>query len=213
MVKIDWGHAPSNSFEAGVSRGVLYPPRGPGVAWSGLISVNETPEDAAFKPIYQDGIKTNTSVDLPNYSATIDAYTYPDEFSEIDGSARVCNGLYVEDQARKPFGLSYQTLVGNGTSTTRGHYKIHIIYKALVLPSNKDYATLDATTTPLAFSWRVSTTPVYIPGFRPTSHFIVDSREVGFKFLKEFEEILYGNRDNNARLPSPQELVAIFDKV
>lgn len=210
MVQIDWGHSPSNTFETGLSKGVLYPPQGPGVPWTGLISVNESPKDAAFRPVYQDGIKVRTSVDLPNYSSVIEAFTYPDEFAELDGTALVGNGLYVEEQARRPFGLSYQTLIGGGSPLLRGHYKVHLVYGAVVLPSNRNYETLDTTPTPIPFSWEVSTTPVEVPGFRPASHFIIDSREVGFTRLKQFERIIYGSHDSNARLPTSSELVAIF---
>lgn len=210
MVKVDWGHSPSNSFETGVSKGVLYPPGKAGVAWTGLISVNETPEGAAFKPKYQDGIKIRTSVDTPEYSSTIEAFTYPDEFSEFDGTTQVAKGFYVEEQIRKPFGLSYQTLIGGGSPLLQGHYKIHLIYNAFALPSNKDYSTLDANPTAMPFSWEISTKPVFVPGFKPASHFIIDSRELGFTFLKDFEGILYGNPSVDARLPTVGELVSIF---
>lgn len=210
MAEISWGHGPSNAFETGVSKGVLYPQNSPGVAWSGLIAVNETPTDAAFRSVYQDGIKVQNTVDLPNYSSTIDAFTYPDEFAELDGTAEVGNGLYVEEQVRREFGLSYQTLIGGATPLKQGHYKLHLVYNAVVLPTNRDYNTLDDTPEAMFFSWEIATTPVTIPGFRPSSHFIIDSRKMGFRQLKEFERVIYGSLDSDARMPSPSELVAIF---
>lgn len=210
MPKLDWGNSATNVYETGVSNGVLYPGNGIGVAWPGLIGINETPKDAAFKPLYQDGVKTHTSMDLPSYSSTLQAYMYPDEFELMDGTAEIAPGLSVEEQSRRPFGLSYKTLLGGESPRYRPNYKIHLVYNALVLPTTKDYQTMTNTSRAMPFSWEISTTPVVLPGIRPASHFIVDTRKLGYMFVQEFERILYGSDNAEARMPSPEELVSIF---
>lgn len=211
MVQLTWGRPEDRSFEVGVDRGVFYPETGPGVAWNGLISVVESPEEAEVTPYYQDGIKTHAKISTQEYSSTLEAYTYPQEFEEYDGLAQMFDGVYIDDQPRRRFNLSYRTSIGDGIDGLKAGYKIHLLYNALALPSTKSYLTTSDTFEVSTFSWGLTSFPTDTPpGFRPSSHFIVDSRLVGPLTLAHLEGILYGTEEENPRLPTALQLFEHF---
>lgn len=208
MSALVWNEIGERVFETGVEQGVLYPEGQAGVAWSGLISVTEKATGGEPTPYYADGIKyLNVAADT-EFEATIEAFTYPDEFEECDGSSRIAEGLFVSQQSRKSFGLSYRTKVGNDVYGNDFGYKIHLVYKAMVSPSERAYSTMNDSPEALTFSWDLTTTPVEIPGFKPSASMTIDSRKASAFALGILEDILYG-RYADARLPSPDEIVAM----
>lgn len=209
-MKLAWGAVGERFYEAGVDRGVLYVDTLPGVPWNGLLSVAEAPQGAEAKPYYLDGIKYLNRTSPEEFTATIEAYTYPQIFSECDGSALVGNGLYASQQTRKPFSLSYRTRVGNDITGVEFAYKIHLIYGATAAPSGVTNSTIGDSLEPFNFSWTLTTRPPSIVGRRPTSHFVIDSRETHPELLKQIEDILYGTLTTDARIPPIGELVYIF---
>lgn len=215
MSKLVWDQTGERFYETGVKQGVLYPqetggtyPKG--VAWNGLTAVTESPSGAEATPIYADDIKYLNLVSAEEFGATIEAYTYPDEFAQCDGSAEIAIGVMIGQQSRKTFGLSYKTTLGNDTEGNDFGYKLHIIYGALAAPSEKGYATINDSPEAITFSWEVSTTPVSVSGFKPTASITIDSTKVDAAKLAALEEILYGGTDNEARLPLPDEIVTIM---
>lgn len=209
MTRLTWGDPGSQVIEAGVSRGVLYPEMNGGVAWDGLIGVNSQPKGGTKTAKYQDGVKVHTKTSPQEFSATIQAYTYPDDFAMNIGEVELDEGLYASEQDPRPFGLSYQTKIGN-TLGRNSDFKIHLVYNALATISNANYQTLSELPSPITFSWDVTTTPVVVPGIRPASHFIVDSRKTGPLALQGLLDILHGTDSSYPRIPSPQELVSHF---
>lgn len=215
MSKLVWDQTGERFYETGVKQGVLYPqetggtyPKG--VAWNGLTAVTESPSGAEATPIYADDIKYLNLVSAEEFGATIEAYTYPDEFAQCDGSAEIAVGVMIGQQPRKTFGLSYKTTLGNDTEGNDFGYKLHIIYGALAAPSEKGYATINDTPEAITFSWEVSTTPVSVSGFKPTASITIDSTKVDAAKLEALEAILYGGTDNEARLPLPDEIVTVM---
>lgn len=194
-------------YSAGVDRGVLYPPLGPGVPWSGLVSVAEKTIDSETLVTYLDGFKMKTQISLGVYAATISALSYPLEFEEFDG--------YVENnwtgQFRKTFGFAYRTLTGNDVAGTDFAYQIHLVYNAVAEPSDQDHQALGQTIDPMPFEWGISTTPIAVPGARPTSHVVIDSLKTYPAVMIALEDILYGNTINEPRLPSIQEVYDLFE--
>lgn len=214
MSKLTWDQTGERHYETGVSKGVLYPYTNntytKGVAWNGLINVSESPEGAEATPLYADNIKYLNLISAEEFKATIEAYTYPDEFAACNGEASLEQGVSIGQQARKLFGLSYQTKIGNDVDSELG-YKIHLIYGALAAPSEKAYATVNDSPEAITFSWEISTTPVEVPGFKPTASLVIDSTKVDPTKLAEFEKKLYGDETTEATLPLPSEVAALFN--
>ena len=214
MSKLIWDATGERLFETGVSQGVLYVQEGgvypAGVVWNGLTAVTESPSGAEATPLYADDIKYLNLVSAEEFGATIEAYMYPDEFMQCDGSASLVPGVYVGQQTRKSFGLSYKTVVGNDVDINNHGYKLHIIYGALAAPSEKAYATINDSPEAITFSWEVKTTPVNVTGHKPTASLVIDSTKVDAAKLKELEDILYGTAETEARLPLPDEIAALF---
>lgn len=214
MPKIKWDQTGERFYETGVSKGVLYPyannDYAKGVAWNGLTNVSESPEGAEATPLYADNIKYLNLMSAEEFKATIEAYTYPDEFAACNGEASLQNGVSIGQQKRSQFGLSYQTKIGNDVDSELG-YKIHLVYGALAAPSEKAYATVNDSPEAITFSWEISTTPVEVPGFKPTASLVIDSTKVDAEKLAAFEKILYGDETNEARLPLPSEVATLFN--
>ena len=214
MSKLKWDQTGERLYETGVSKGVLYPYSNnaytKGVAWNGLINVSESPEGAEATPLYADNIKYLNLMSAEEFKATIEAYTYPDEFAACNGEASIEEGVSIGQQKRSQFGLSYQTKIGNDVDSELG-YKIHLIYGALAAPSEKAYATINDSPEAITFSWEISTTPVEVPGFKPTASLVIDSTKVDPTKLAEFEKKLYGDENTEATLPLPSEVAALFN--
>lgn len=211
MSRLSWSVAGTRFYEAGVDRGVLYVRDLPGVAWVGLTGVDENPIGAETKAYYIDGVKFLNVATTDEFEASIKAYTYPSEFAECDGTARIRAGLFFGQQVRKPFGFSYRTFVGNDTNGLNHGYKIHLVYNALAIPSSRSAATFANSIEAYEFSWNVTTKPVKTAGLSATAHVVIDSRNTHPVTLAAIEDILYGTDEHVARLPTPQELIDIFD--
>lgn len=214
MATLTWDVQGERYYETGVSKGVLYPFKegkySKGVAWNGLTAVNESPSGAEPTPLYADNIKYLNLLSNEEFSATVEAYTYPDEFAECDGSAELAVGVSVGQQKRIPFGLSYVTKIGNDTDGQDHGYKIHLIYGALAKPTQKNYATINDNPEAITFSWELSTTPVAVPNMKPTACITIDSKKVTPENLKKIEDKLYGKDSEEATLPTPAELAALI---
>ena len=214
MTKLNWDVQGERYYETGVSKGVLYPFKegkySKGVAWNGLTAVTESPSGAEPTPLYADNIKYLNLLSNEEFAATVEAYTYPDEFAECDGSAELAAGVSVGQQKRIPFGMSYVTKVGNDTDGQDYGYKIHLIYGALAAPTQKNYATINDNPEAITFSWELSTTPVAVPNLKPTACITIDSKKVGSDKLKKIEDKLYGTESEEATLPTPTELAALI---
>jgi hypothetical protein len=210
LTRIIWDDAGSRFFEAGVDRGVLYVDTNPGVPWNGLTGVNENSTGGVAQPFYVDGQKYSNTATREDYSATLTAFTYPDEFTPCEGTSSIRPGLLITKQQRKGFGLTYRTMVGNDVSPSAG-YKIHLLYNAFAAPSARSHKSISATTTPDDFSWAITTLPVSVAGYRASPHFVIDSREIDPQTLSGIEDILYGNDTTSARLPTLTELIDLID--
>ena len=214
MSKLVWDQTGERLYETGVRNGVLYIPTAgvysKGVAWNGLTAVTERPSGAAATPLYADDIKYLNLMSTEEFGATIEAYTYPDEFAECDGSAALVDGVYIGQQARKTFGLCYRTTVGNDTEGNDYGYKLHIIYGCLAAPSEKGYATINDSPEAITFSWEVTTTPVNVAGAKPTASITIDSTKADATKLAALEDILYGSESEEARLPLPDEIKTLM---
>lgn len=216
MPKLIWDKTDERIFETGVSKGVLYPFNAQtkaydkGVVWNGLTGVTESPSGAETTPLYADNIKYLNLLSAEEFGATIEAYTYPDEFAECNGEANVVAGVVAGQQKRKMFGMSYQTKVGDADDQEKG-YKIHLIYGAKAAPSEKAYATVNDSPEAITFSWELTTTPVDVPNLKPTASLVIDSTKVAPEKLAAFEKILYGDETNEARLPLPAEVATLFN--
>ena len=215
MSKIVWDNVGERFYETGVKQGVLYVqdnsgayPKG--VAWNGLTAITESPSGAEATPLYADDIKYLNLMSAEEFGATIEAYTYPTEFMECDGSAELAEGVFVGQQARKSFGLCYRTTVGNDIVNNDFGYKLHIIYGCLASPSEKAYATINDSPEAITFSWEVKTTPVNVTGLRPTASLVIDSTKVDKTKLEALEAILYGSAESEASLPLPDAIAEIF---
>ena len=215
MSKIVWDAIGEHTFETGVRNGVLYLKDAEGtysngVAWNGLTSVSESPEGAEPTDLYADDIKYLTLMSAENFKATIEAYTYPVEFEECDGSATIAKGVVIGQQSRKPFGLCYRTAIGNDTDGNEHGYKLHIVYGCQASPSEKQYSTINDSPEAITFSWEVSTTPVNVNGKKPTATLIIDSTKADKAKLTALEAILYGSESTEPRLPLPDEIVTLM---
>lgn len=219
MAKLVWDKTGERLYETGVSKGVLYPIQSDGkyskgVAWNGLSTVTESPSGAESNPIYADDMKYLNLLSTEEFSATIEAYTYPDEFGECDGSASIATGVVIGQQKRKIFGLCYRTVLGNDVESNDYGYKLHLIYGCQAAPSEKAYATINDSPEAITFSWEVTTTPVEVTGFKPTACITIDSTKANAEKLAALEEILYGKDGSdtsaNARLPLPDEIATLM---
>lgn len=215
MSKLVWDQTGERYYETGVKQGVLYPqstdgsyPKG--VAWNGLTAVTESPSGAEATPLYADDIKYLNLMSVEEFGATIEAYTYPDEFAECDGSASIATGVTIGQQKRNAFGLCYRTVLGNDVENNDYGYKLHLIYGAVAAPSEKGYATINDSPEAITFSWEITTTPVGVPGFKSTASVTIDSTKVNTNKLQALEDILYGSKSEEARLPLPSEIVTIM---
>lgn len=215
MSKLTWDQTGERFYETGVKQGVLYPqaeggtyPKG--VAWNGLTAVTESPSGAEATPLYADDIKYLNLMSAEEFGATIEAYTYPDEFAQCDGSAEIAKGVSIGQQARKAFGMSYKTTLGNDVANNDYGYKLHLIYGALAAPSEKAYATINDSPEAITFSWEVTTTPVSVKGFKPTANITIDSTKVDKEKLAALEAILYGGDSVEPRLPLPDEVATLM---
>lgn len=212
MSKLVWDKVEDRLYETGVDHGVLYTvdkgTYGNGVVWNGLTGVTESPSGAESTGQYADNIKYLNLTSAEDFGATIEAYTYPDEFALCDGSAEIATGVMIGQQTRKTFGFSYRTKIGDSDSDSKG-YKIHIIYGAKASPSERAYSTVNDSPEALTFSWEISTTPVNVTGHSPTASVTIDSTKTNATKLAALEAILYGSEENEARLPLPDEIVEI----
>lgn len=223
MAKIIWDATGERFYETGVDHGVLYPIQTggvytKGVAWNGLTSVSESPSGAESTAIYADNIKYLNLLSAEEFGATVEAYTYPDEFAECDGSATPTAGVTLGQQSRKVFGLCYRTMIGNDVDGQEHGYKLHLIYGCQASPSEKGYQTINDSPEAITFSWEITTTPVNVTGYKPTACLIIDSTKVDSTKLAALEEVLYGKNGTgdpetggtDPKLPLPDEVIEML---
>ena len=214
MSKIVWDQTGERLYETGVNHGVLYIPTSgvysKGVAWNGLTAVTESPSGAEATALYADDIKYLNLMSAEEFACTIEAYTYPDEFAECDGSASLVAGVSIGQQPRKTFGLCYRTTVGNDVDGNAHGYKLHMVYGCLASPSEKAYATINDSPEANTFSWEVSTTPVNVTGHKPTALLTIDSTKADPAKLAALEDILYGKDQVEPRMPLPDEIATLM---
>ena len=214
MSKIVWDQVGDRLYETGVKNGVLYPQTNGtyplGVAWNGLTAVTESPSGAEPTPLYADDIKYLNLMSNEELGGTIEAYTYPDEFAECDGSAELGDGVFIGQQTRKLFGLCYRTVLGNDTELDNHGYKLHIVYGCLASPSERSYSTINDSPEPITMSWEFSTTPVEVTGHKPTASITIDSTKANPEKLAALEAILYGSESEEPRLPLPDEIKTLM---
>lgn len=215
MTKLVFDAVGSRFFETGVKNGVLFVQgvNGEyenGVVWNGLTAVTESPSGAEATPLYADDMKYVVLYSTEEFGATIEAYTYPEEFEQCDGSAQLGEGVTIGQQQRKSFGLVYKTVIGNDVQGQELGYKIHIIYGAKAAPSEKAFATINDSPEAVTFSWEVSTVPVPVEGHRPTSTLVIDSTKVDAEKLAAIEAKLFGSESEESTLPLPDEIAAML---
>ena len=214
MAVLTWDQVGERFYETGVDHGVLYIPTAgvydSGIAWNGLISVTESPSGAEPSPQYADNIKYLNLLSTEEFGGTIEAYTFPDEFAQCDGTAFPKVGLAVGQQTRKSFGLSYRTKIGNDTEGQDLGYKLHLVYGALAAPSEKAYSTVNDSPEAVTFSWEFTTTPVEVTGLKPTALLTIDSTKVAEAGLTTLEALLYGTEAKEPSLPLPDAVIALF---
>lgn len=213
-MKLEWDKVSERKYETGVSKGVLYLAESgtypKGVAWNGLTGVTESPSGAEASPLYADNIKYLNLMSNEDFGATIEAYSSPEEFDACDGSAALGKGVMAGQQKRSTFGFSYQSKIGNDVDGADFGYKIHLVYGCLAAPSERSRATVNESPEAMTLSWTVTTTPVDVPGLKPTAHISIDSTKANPAKLAELEKILYGDTDTEPRLPLPTELATLF---
>lgn len=215
MAALTWDETGNRLYETGVRKGVLYVQDNSGtypegVAWNGLTAVTESPSGADSNPLYADDIKYLDLRSAEEFGATIEAYTYPDEFAECDGTAELADGVTIGQQARKSFGLCYRTVLGNDIVNDAYGYKLHLIYGATAAPSEKGYQTVNDSPEAITFSWELTTTPVNVTGMKPTALITIDSTKADATKLAALEAILYGGENTTARLPLPDEVKTLM---
>lgn len=214
MARIEWDKMGEKFYETGLDRGVLYLQKNGaytgGVPWNGLTAFNESPSGAESNPLYANNAKYLTLLSAEEYGFTLEAFTYPEEFAQCDGSAEIAPGVLAGQQARVPFGFSCRTLLGNDTENTTHGYKLHIVYGAVASPSERAFATTNDSPEAITFSWECDTTPVNVAGHKPTSCLTIDSTKCDETKLKALEDILYGTESDEARLPLPDEIITLM---
>lgn len=217
MAKLVWDKTGDRLYETGVKNGVLYIPTAgvysKGVAWNGLTAVTESPSGAEATALYADDTKYLSLMSAEEFGATIEAYTYPDEFAACDGSAELADGVMIGQQKRSTFGLCYKTTIGNDTEGNDHGYKLHIIYGAQAKPSERAYASINDSPEAITFSWEITTTPVNVTGAKPTASLVIDSTKADPSKLAALEDILYGKDgepSNEPRLPLPDEIKSLM---
>ena len=215
MAKIKWDETGEKIYETGVKNGVLYLPNetgvyAKGVAWNGLTAVTESPSGAESTPLYADDIKYVELFSAEEFGATLECYTYPDEFAECDGSAEVTPGVIIGQQNRKTFGLCYRTTLGNDVKGNEYGYKLHLIYGAKASPSEKSYSTINDSPEAITFSYEITTTPVNVTGHKPTASLTINSTKVDPTKLQQLEAMLYGGDSTEAKLPLPDEVINLL---
>ena len=216
MSKLVWDQSGKRLYETGVDHGVLYPIQtggvySKGVAWNGLTAVTESPSGADVNDIYADNMKYLGLVGAEKFGATVEAYTYPDEFAECDGSVELVKGATIGQQNRKVFGMVYRTVIGNDVDGNEHGYKLHLIYGATAAPSEKAYNTINEDPEAITFSWELSTTPVNVTGHNPTASLTIDSTKADPTKLAELEKILFGDTETEPRLPLPDEIAQLLN--
>lgn len=216
MSKLVWDQFGKRLYETGVDHGVLYPIQtggvySKGVAWNGLTAVTESPSGADVNDIYADNMKYLGLVGAEKFGATVEAYTYPDEFAECDGSVELVKGAIIGQQNRKVFGMVYRTVIGNDVDGNEHGYKLHLIYGATAAPSEKAYNTINEDPEAITFSWELSTTPVNVTGHKPTASLTIDSTKADPTKLAELEKILFGDTETEPRLPLPDEIAQLLN--
>ena len=210
-----WDETGKKLFETGVSNVALYPQDsngtyGTGVAWNGVTTISESPSGAEATTLWANNGKYLNLYSVEEYASSIEAYTYPDEFAECDGSAEIAKGVSIGQQTRKSFGLAYKTLIGSDTDGNDHGYKLHLVYGCKAAPSERSHATVNDSPEALSFSWEISTTPVSVTGHKPTASVEIDSTKVDKSKLEAFEKILFGSDTAAARLPLPDEVATLL---
>ena len=215
MPKLVWDNVGEKKFEAGIDHGVLYPqdasgtyPKG--VVWNGLTTVSESPEGGDENDFYADNIKYGTLRGTENFGGSIEAYMFPDEFYEMDGSQEIATGIRVSGQNRRTFGLSYRSLIGNDVSGLDLGYKIHLVYGASVSPSEQSHETINDSPELGTMSWDFTTVPAPVKDKKPTAHLVIDSTKIDADKLAILEGVLYGSESADARLPLPDEILTLI---
>ena len=215
MARLIWDEVGQRFFETGVKNGVLYVQDNDGsykngVVWNGLTAVTESPSGAEETPLYADDVKYLTLRSAEEFGATVEAYTYPEEFEQCDGSAAIAAGVTIGQQARRAFGLCYRTSVGNDIQGQNYSYKLHLIYGCTVAPSEKSYSTINDNPEAITFSWELSTVPVPVEGFSPTASLVIDASKVDEGKMTLLENALFGDDENEAKLLLPNEIMAML---
>ena len=215
MAELKWDNPGERYYETGVKNCILYIqddegnyPKG--VAWNGITAITESPSGAESEPLYADDTKYLNLISNEEFGATIEAYTYPDEFAECDGTAELATGIKLGQQPRKQFGLCYLTTLGNDLKKNDYGYKLHLVYGCMAAPSEKGYATINDSPEAITFSWEVSTTPVEVPGFKPTAHIEIDSTKVKPEDLVKIKAKLWGSASEEPTLPLPHEIKTLI---
>jgi len=215
MTVLTWDNVGDRRYETGIDHGVLYQLDAlgeyvDGVPWNGLTTVTESPSGAESNKQYADNIVYVNLISAEEFGGTIEAFTYPDEFGQNDGTSEPAPGVAVGQQGRRPFGLAYRTLMGNDVEGQDHGYKLHMVYGAQASPSEKAYATVNDSPEAASLSWEFTTTPISVTGRKPTSILTVDSTKSDPADLQALEDILFGTVADDARLPSPDEVIALF---
>lgn len=214
MAKLKWDQTGERLYETGVKNCVLYVQDNgvypEGVAWNGITNISESPSGGEPSPLYADDIKYLNLMSNEELGGSIEAYTYPEEFGQCDGSDTLADGVYIGQQPRKSFGLAYKTTLGNDVQNNEYGYKLHLIYGCLATPSEKAYATINDSPEAITMSWEFSTTPVNVDGKKPTASIIIDSTKADPTKLAALEEILFGGDSTEARLPLPDEVATLM---
>lgn len=212
--KLSWDNSGERLYETGVKNGVLYVQNAgkypKGVAWNGLTAVTESPSGAEATPLYADDIKYVELTSEEEFGGTIEAYTYPDEFAECDGSSELVKGVKIGQQKRKVFGLVYKTTLGNDEDGNDHGYKLHLVYGCKAAPSEKAYATINDSPEAITFSWEFTTTPVAVAGHKPTAHIEIDSTKADSTCLAALEAKLFGTESDDPQLPLPDEVKTLM---
>lgn len=215
MTALTWDEVGKRLYETGVDKVALYlrdetGKYSKGVVWNGVTAINESPSGAEPTPLYADNIKYLNLMSAEEFAATLEAYMYPDEFMECDGSAAIATGVYIGQQPRKTFGLAYRSLIGNDVLGNDYGYKLNLIYGCLASPSEKNHATVNDSPEPETMSWEISTTPVNVTGHKPTATMVFDSTKLAKEKLEALEAVLYGSEDKEAMLPLPDEIIKLL---